>query len=170
MTKKLLMIIITVCICLGSLCLTGCGSNEVSLESRFIDTNSKIDEQTQEYITLLIESWTSAYKNHDLLLYNDSVCNKLEYSNSSKEESNKTKNFFDTVTDCEIINIDFTNAKIAKEKQYIIDVAYTITYNDDFKEENGLKKGKNTVDAQLTINESSNSQFYIDDITTLKPQ
>lgn len=164
MKKKILAVFMVLCFCTCFVSITGCNSSEPIQQSKYAYNNGKIDIQTQQYIEQLIENWAAAYKTHDLMLYNDCVSDKLKYRDNSENNVEETKNYFDTVTDCTITYIDFKSAKKSDNKVYSLPVSYNITYNEKFKEENGLKTGENNIKVVMVIKESSGSKFYIDDI------
>ena len=164
MGKKILAALLALCIC--TVFLAGCSEEkeDIASEEKYVVSDSIIPEEKQKSIEHLIEIWAFAYKTHDLLNYNDSVAEALEFGNNSERQNNRTKNYFDTVTDCQIINIDFSEAKAIEKNKFSIPVKYTITFNDKFKEDGQLKQGKNTVNAVFTVAENSGSDFYISDI------
>ena len=88
----------------------------------------------------------------------------MEFADNSEHNQPHTANYFDTVTDCKIIDVDFGNAKTSEDKIHTIPVKYTITYNEDFKEENGLKKGENALSATISIKENSAGYLFICDV------
>lgn len=157
-------IILVVVIALSILSLTACGnteSSETASASPYITENSIIEEYKQQEIADLLEMWAFAYSTHDLLKYNDCVSIDLEFPDNSEHNQPHTANYFDTVTDCKVMDIDFENTKTNDEKIHAVPVKYTITYNEDFKEENGLKQGENTISATMLIKENSAGDFFI---------
>lgn len=164
MKKKILAALLALCIC--TVFLAGCseGKEDIASEEKYVVSDSIIPEEKQKSIEHLIEIWAFAYKTHDLLNYNDSVAEALEFGDNSEGQNNRTKNYFDTITDCQIINIDFSEAKAIEKNKFSIPVKYTITFNDKFKEDSKLKQGKNTVNAVFTVAENSGNDFYISDI------
>lgn len=146
---------------------TACGNadnEDASSASPYITENSVIEEYKQQEMADLLEMWAFAYSTHDFLTYNDCVDTKLEFADNSKFDQPITENYFDTVTNCEILNIDFANAQETDEKQYTISVEYSITYNEEFKEENGLKQGENLISSTMTIQENGAGNFFISNI------
>lgn len=160
-------IILAVLVALLILSATACGNSEgeeTAPTSPYITESSIIEEYKQQEIANLLERWAFSYNTHDLLTYNDCVTMELEFADNSEHNQPHTANYFDTVTDCKIMDIDFKNAKTSEDKIYNIPVKYTITYNEDFKEENGLKKGENTLSATISIKENSAGYLFICDI------
>lgn len=155
------------CICLSSFVIYGCenSSKNTTLPTDITSTdNNTCSAERQQEITILLENWASAYSTHDLILYNDCVSENLEYPDNSENKVTLTENYFDTVTNCEIINVNFESCKVSEVKTYTVPVEYTITYNNNFKEENGLTKGKNNISVTMVIKESSTGEFYITEI------
>ena len=160
-------IILAVLVALSIFSATACSnteSEETAPTSPYITESSIIEEYKQQEIANLLERWTFSYSTHDLLTYNDCVTMELEFPDNSEHNQPHTANYFDTVTDCKIIDIDFKNAKTSEDKIYTIPVKYTITYNEEFKEENGLRKGENTVSATMSIKENSVGYLFISGI------
>jgi len=164
MKKKILAALLALCIC--TVFLAGCseGKKDIASEEKYVVSDSIISEEKQRSIEHLIEIWAFAYKTHDLLNYNDSVADALEFGDNSDGKNSRTNNYFETVTDCQIINIDFSEASAIEENKFSVPVKYTISFNDKFKEDSQLKQGKNTVNAVFTIAENSGNDFYISDI------
>lgn len=157
-------IIVAVLIALSILSTTACGnaeSGETTSTSPYITESSVIEEYKQQEIADLLEMWAFAYSTHDFLKYNDCVTMDLEFPDNSEHNQPYTANYFDTVTACEILNIDFENAKTNDKKIHTIPVKYSITYNEDFKEENGLKQGENIISATISIQENGAGYFFI---------
>ncbi len=164
MKKKILAALLALCIC--TVFLAGCSEEkkDIASEEKYVVSDSIISEEKQRSIEHLIEIWAFAYKTHDLLNYNDSVADALEFGDNSDGKNSRTNNYFETVTDCQIINIDFSEASAIEENKFSVPVKYTISFNDKFKEDSQLKQGKNTVNAVFTIAENSGNDFYISDI------
>ncbi|MEE1280991.1 MAG: hypothetical protein UHK60_01885 [Acutalibacteraceae bacterium] len=157
-------IILAVLVALSILSATACSNTEggeTTPTSPYITESSIIEEDKQQEIATLMDRWAFSYSTHDLLTYNDCVTMELEFADNSEHNQPHTANYFDTVTDCKIIDVDFKNAKNSEDKIYNIPVKYTITYNEDFKEENGLKKGENTLSATISIKENSAGYLFI---------
>ncbi|MEE0929494.1 MAG: hypothetical protein UIM53_00680 [Acutalibacteraceae bacterium] len=167
MKKTTLVMVLSIFIALLPVVVTGCGNNEETssvITGEYIYADSEISPEKQKEIEQILETWAYAYTTHYLLIYNECVGENLEYTDNSTKSVPHTENYFDTVTDCKITNIDFKQAKITDEKVYSIPVSYTITYNDKFKEENGLKKGKNSLSVLMSVKENGVGEFYIDEI------
>lgn len=167
MNKITLVMALAIFVALLPVAVTGCGNNEETssvITGEYVYADSEISPEKQKNIEQLLETWAYAYTTHYLLVYNECVSENLEYSDNSAKSVPRTENYFDTVTDCKITNIDFKQAKITEEKVYSIPVNYTITYNDKFKEENGLKKGKNSLSVVMSVKENGVGEFYIDEI------
>lgn len=167
MKKTTLVMVLAIFVALLPVAATGCGNNEETssvITGEYVYAGSEISPEKQKNIEQLLDMWAYAYTTHYLLVYNECVSENLKYSDNSTKSVPRTENYFDTVTDCKITNIDFKQAKIAKEKVYSIPVNYTITYNDKFKEENGLKKGKNSLSVVMSVKENGVGEFYIDEI------
>lgn len=158
--------ILIFCFCLSLFTVCSCrnSTKDNTSSTEVTSTNSNCSIEAQQGITTLLENWANAYATHNLLMYNDCVSENLEYPDTSVNEVYLTQNYFDTVTACEIKNIDFESCKETETKTYTIPVEYTITYNNDFKEENGLTKGQNSISATMVIKENSAGEFYITEI------
>lgn len=159
-------IITAVLVMLTAFSATACGNAEESTTptSPYIAESSAIEQYKQQEIADLLEMWAFAYSTHDLLTYNDCVDTNLEFADNSKFDQPITENYFDPVTACEILNIDFTNAQKTDETHYVVDVKYSITYDEEFKEENGLKQGENLISSTMTFTENSAGDFFISDM------
>ena len=167
MKKATIVIILSIFMALFPVVAVGCSGNEETssvITGEYINADSEISPERQKEIEQLLETWAYAYATHYLLIYNDCVSEELEYIDNSTKTVDRTQNYFDTVTDCKIINIDFQQAKVTDEKMYSIPVSYTITYNNDFIEDKWLKKGKNTLSVIMSVKENGVGEFYIDDI------
>ena len=161
MKNRIILAVLMALLILSSTACSNADSVETAPTSPYITESSVIEEDKQQEIAKLLEMWAFAYSTHDILTYNDCVTMELEFPDNSEHNQPHTANYFDTVTDCKIIDIDFENAKNSEDKIYTIPVKYTITYNDDFKEENGLNKGENTIPATISIKENSAGYLFI---------
>ena len=161
MKNRIILVVLMTLLILSSTACSNADSGETAPTSPYITESSVIEEDKQQEIAKLLEMWVFAYSTHDVLTYNDCVTMELEFPDNSEHNQPHTANYFDTVTDCKIIDIDFENAKTSEDKIYTIPVKYTITYNEDFKEENGLKKGENTLSATISIKENSARYLFI---------
>lgn len=157
-------IIAALLITLSILSTTACknsDSEDATSTNPYITESSIIEEYKQQEISDLLKIWAFSYSTHDFLQYNDCVSMDLEFPDNSEFDQPYTANYFDTVTACEILDIDFENAQTNDKKIYTVPVQYSITYNEDFKEENGLKQGKNIISAIISIQENSAGSFFI---------
>ncbi|MEE0264452.1 MAG: hypothetical protein UD936_02400 [Acutalibacteraceae bacterium] len=161
MKNKIISAVLIALLALSSAACNNTKTEETAPASPYITASSVIEEYKQQDIAKLLELWAFSYSTHDTLQYNDCVTEELEYPDNSGYNQPYTTNYFDTVTDCKVTDIDFENAKASEDKIYAIPVKYTITYNQHFKEENGLKKGENSLSATMSIQEVSGGYFII---------
>ncbi len=164
MKNKIILAVLASLLMLSSTACSNTEGGQTAPTSPYITANSIIEESKQQEIADLLERWGFAYSTHDILTYNDCVTMELEFADNSEHNQPHTANYFDTVTDCKIIDVDFGNAKTSEDKIHTIPVKYTITYNEDFKEENGLKKGENALSATISIKENSAGYLFICDV------
>ena len=165
MKKKILAALLALCIC--TVFLAGCseGRKDIASEEKYVVSDSIISRrEAKKHRTSYRDLGICIQDSHDLLNYNDSVADALEFGDNSDGKNSRTNNYFETVTDCQIINIDFSEASAIEENKFSVPVKYTISFNDKFKEDSQLKQGKNTVNAVFTIAENSGNDFYISDI------
>ena len=167
MINKLSCWIVAMCISLSLIFTAGCGCNHASNStdlSSISKENSQLTNEDVEGIENLMELWSVSYATHYLTMYNECVSSDLAYGDNSKNDNDRTTNFFDTVTDCIIDEIHINKAKKIDEATIKVPVDYTITCNDKFEETETLKKGKNKISAYMTIKRSVTGSYYIDSI------
>lgn len=171
---KLKILCLILCVCIICPFVVGCGNSTTKDEKSTEKTTeeieitlsdkSEISKEEQEQIAYLLKNWAYSYSTHYLIGYNDCVSEKLRYGDNSTDNIPRTENYFDTVSGCSVVNVDFENGKKIDENTFQVKVNYIIVYNNYFKEENNLKRGKNNITSNMTIKQSVTGEYYIDNI------